>query len=324
MRLQAYDDNGTMKFRQVSGSQALDSLPVGTTIGYEGRVIPNGYLFCDGSTFDVTKYPELYTLLGTDTLPELFDHDKRDTAYTNIRSEVGSTVQTAYEMPYDGDITFTGSGYSQSYCGVYVLKADGTTLDWSATFAGSYDGASASGGTALFLNKGDKFYASANNSNRTLFIQARFYKQHLLIKAATIGIADIEINAIKDALVGISGKLVWTNTNPTSSFGAQDIILSEPIIGYDFIKIEHTIMAGGRQVDTYYLESGGAGIQDVVFASGPNITCSNRTFSIVDDTTVHFGTASSVAVAAQAANAVINNGRTIPTRIWLCKQFRED
>lgn len=200
MRLQAYNDNGTMKFRQVSGSQALDSLPVGTTIGYEGGVIPNGYLWADGSTFDVTKYPELYTILGTDTLPELFDHDKRDTAYTNIRSEVGSTVQTAYEMPYDGDITFIGSGWNQNYCAVYVLKADGTTLDWNASFAGSYDGATTGGGTALFLNKGDKFYASANNSSRSVAIRARFYKQHLLIKAATIGIADVSMNAVKTAL----------------------------------------------------------------------------------------------------------------------------
>lgn len=230
MRLQAYNDNGTMKFRQVSGSMALDSLPVGTTIGYEGGVIPSGYLWADGSTFDVAKYPELYTLLGTDTLPELFDHDKRDTAYTNIRSEVGSTVQTAYEMPYDGDITFTGSGYSQSYCAVYVLKADGTTLDWSTSFAGSYDGSSASGGTALFLNKGDKFYAAANNSNRTLFIQARFYKKHLLIKAATIGIADISINAVKTALsysteetltggTWIDGKPIYRKAVPILSIG---------------------------------------------------------------------------------------------------------
>lgn len=200
MRLQAYDDNGTMKFRQVSGSQALDSLPVGTTIGYSGSVAPNGYLFCDGSTFDAAKYPELYSILGSDTLPELFDHDRRDTAYTNIRSEVGSTVQTAYEMPYDGDISFIGSGYNQNYCSITVLKADGTTIDWNSSFAGSYDESSSCGGTALFLNKGDKFCASANSSLRSLSIQARFYKQHLLIKAATIGISDVSINAVKTAL----------------------------------------------------------------------------------------------------------------------------
>lgn len=202
MRLQAYNDNGTMKFRQVSGSEALDSLPVGTTTGYQGGVIPNGYLLCDGSTFDTAKYPELFTLLGTDTLPELFDHNVRDTAYTNIRSSVGSTVQTAYEMPYDGDITFTGTGYNQTQCALYVLKADGTTSDWSGIFAGGYDSASASGsgGTALFLNKGDKFYATNDNSNRNVIIQARFYKQHLLIKAATIGIADVSMNTVKTAL----------------------------------------------------------------------------------------------------------------------------
>lgn len=305
MRLQAYNDNGTMKFRQVSGSEAIDSLPVGTTIGYEGGVIPNGYLLCDGSTFDTAKYPELYTLLGTDTLPELFDHSKP----SNYETFTGNNASAQY----DGEISAVGTTGDSAQVAIRILINGNVVMLGGNQFVGC---------GAISFKKGDTISYSALRTTPIFYV--RYYKQHLLIKAATIGISDVSMNAVKTALVGISGKLVWTNPSPTSSFGAQDIILSVPITGYDFIKIEHTIMAGGRQVDTYYIESGGAGIQDVVFASGPNITCSNRTFSFVDDTTVHFGTASSVAVAAQAANAAVNNGRTIPTRIWLCKQFRED
>lgn len=300
MRLQAYNDNGTMKFRQVSGSEAIDSLPVGTITAFYGTVAPNGYLLCDGSTFDTAKYPELYTLLGTNVLPDFRECVLVGAGENTTQTIASHDIYTVGEFKDD---------QMQSHTHAVGSWGSGGSSSWSYM--------TGPGGS---LN----YFTQENSGRRGTTTHGKQTGVNYLIKAATIGISDVSINAVKTALVGISGKLVWTNPSPTSSFGAQDIILSVPITGYDFIKIEHTIMAGGRQVDTYYIESGGAGIQDVVFASGPNITCSNRTFSFVDDTTVHFGTASSVAVAAQAANAVVNNGRTIPTRIWLCKQFRED
>ena len=296
MRLQAYDDNGTMKFRQVSGSQALDSLPVGTAICYSGSVAPNGYLFCDGSTFDAAKYPELYSKLGTDTLPVLFDHNRRDTAYTNIRSQVGNTVQTAYEMPYDGDITISGSGWSQNYCGVYVLRADGTTLDYGWVFAGSYDSASAAGGTAIFLNKGDKFYATANNSSRSLTIVARFYKQHLLIKAATIGISDIDINTIKDELTysteetmtgktWIDGKPIYRKTYYSSTNWASNNVIGTLSNVSEVVNISSVSRTTGNEAYQNY--SDGSSRNDAYFNFGTGELCVRRTAVFVDSYPAH-------------------------------------
>lgn len=44
--------------------------PVGSYLYLEKKSDPSGYLFCDGTRFDPTKYPALYQYLGTDELPD--------------------------------------------------------------------------------------------------------------------------------------------------------------------------------------------------------------------------------------------------------------
>ncbi len=44
--------------------------PIGTILPLYKKVQPNGYLYCDGSTFDTTAYPGLYAYLGTNVLPD--------------------------------------------------------------------------------------------------------------------------------------------------------------------------------------------------------------------------------------------------------------
>lgn len=45
--------------------------PIGIIKPYYSANIPLGYLACDGSSFDTTIYSDLYTLLGTNTTPDL-------------------------------------------------------------------------------------------------------------------------------------------------------------------------------------------------------------------------------------------------------------
>jgi len=44
--------------------------PVGSYLYLEKKSNPQGYLYCDGSTFDETKYPLLYAYLGSNVLPD--------------------------------------------------------------------------------------------------------------------------------------------------------------------------------------------------------------------------------------------------------------
>lgn len=45
-------------------------LPVGSILTTYKKIQPYNYLYCDGSTFDETQYPELYLYLGTNVLPD--------------------------------------------------------------------------------------------------------------------------------------------------------------------------------------------------------------------------------------------------------------
>jgi microcystin-dependent protein len=41
------------------------SVPPGTIIAFAGNKIPNGYLLCDGSELEISKYPQLFEAIGT-------------------------------------------------------------------------------------------------------------------------------------------------------------------------------------------------------------------------------------------------------------------
>lgn len=47
------------------------AVPVGVVEAYFGKTAPKGWLMCDGSTFSKDVYPELYEVLGSETLPDL-------------------------------------------------------------------------------------------------------------------------------------------------------------------------------------------------------------------------------------------------------------
>lgn len=46
-------------------------LPVGCVQAYMGSVEPPGWLICNGQTFDQSKYPDLYNVLGINKVPDL-------------------------------------------------------------------------------------------------------------------------------------------------------------------------------------------------------------------------------------------------------------
>lgn len=63
--------NNTMICITDDNDAPSDIAPLGSVFAYYGSTSPDGYLICDGSTFDTSKYPDLYLFLGSDTLPDL-------------------------------------------------------------------------------------------------------------------------------------------------------------------------------------------------------------------------------------------------------------
>lgn len=70
MILQVKIINGVKKLVPLT-TDSGQGLPLGAITAYYGTTPPNGYLLCDGSSFDSTVYPALYTLLEDNHTPDL-------------------------------------------------------------------------------------------------------------------------------------------------------------------------------------------------------------------------------------------------------------
>jgi microcystin-dependent protein len=56
---------GTGLLRQTRNNFIADlGIPIGTILPYAGNIIPNGYLLCDGSEVERTRFPELFDVIG--------------------------------------------------------------------------------------------------------------------------------------------------------------------------------------------------------------------------------------------------------------------
>lgn len=69
MLAQIITENGQKKIKPLTADAGAGN-PVGTIIPMYKKSNPSGYLYCDGSTFDETKYPLLYAYLGSNVLPD--------------------------------------------------------------------------------------------------------------------------------------------------------------------------------------------------------------------------------------------------------------
>ena len=69
MLVQIITENGQKKIKPLTADAGAGN-PVGSLISMYKKSSPSGYLYCDGSTFDATKYPLLYAYLGTNVLPD--------------------------------------------------------------------------------------------------------------------------------------------------------------------------------------------------------------------------------------------------------------
>lgn len=85
------NNNGTLEKESLTG---VGGLPLGAIISYYGSSVPDGYLPCDGSTFDETTYPALYMLLGSNTLPVVMDESAKAVTFSNYENVSSTSVIT--------------------------------------------------------------------------------------------------------------------------------------------------------------------------------------------------------------------------------------
>lgn len=190
-------------------------MPLGTVLTLPNEnVNPAGYLKCDGSAFDTTKYSLLYDYLGSDHLPNLYDKNSlpaepqfRETTRTN--GYVGdftivADVTTAFR---DAGIAYDQDGFQDD--GVLIIDNSAWRMLWLEDIDGnvwcvgqipqndSYDTTFAS----IPVKKGTKIWAfdgtGATSTSNTrpaagtytndayFYLTIYYYTKHQYIKAVT-------------------------------------------------------------------------------------------------------------------------------------------
>ena len=81
-------ENGQKKYIPLTADAGAGN-PVGSLLHTYKKSNPSGYLYCDGSTFDQTKYPLLYAYLGSNVLP-----DYREVVEVGAEQNTTDTIAT--------------------------------------------------------------------------------------------------------------------------------------------------------------------------------------------------------------------------------------
>lgn len=164
---QVQTKNGQKVVVPISGSIPVGN-PVGSLLSRANGQVPRNYLECDGSTFNEGQYPALYLYLGTNVLPERFDHSQPSAIETIVPSTTTITEVTAL------------------YDGILWLLSDSTISGRKVTINGvQYNPLSttAMSNVTISVRKGDVVSISGGTSTSNYIVQAFWFKKHLYIKA---------------------------------------------------------------------------------------------------------------------------------------------
>lgn len=177
-------DTQQLTWQRITGDAgAAGATPLGSVLAYFGTTVPDGFLPCNGATYDVTQYPELYTFLNSSTLPDL-----RECALVGIGENSTDTLGTH-------DI-FTLGQFKDS--GTYGTN----TTSWETLHP--YDAATNVMTTVINTTGADQIVtAKTGTSTATLGMRTRSKGVNWIIKA----IPGMETTEVTDAIEAINLKL---------------------------------------------------------------------------------------------------------------------
>ena len=228
----------TDMYNSLFNKVASCGMPLGTVLTLPNEnVNPAGYLKCDGSAFDTTKYPLLYDYLGSDHLPNLYDKNSlpaepqfRETTRTN--GYIGdftlvADVTTAFR---DAGIAYDQDGFQED--GLFIIDGYFPKMLWLEDIDGnvwcagqvpyydSYDSVA----LTIPVKKGTKIWAltSVGASTNTKpeagsyetdanwYFTIYYYTKHQYIKAVTgLEDNDEEATAIASQVEALTEKVAY-------------------------------------------------------------------------------------------------------------------
>ena len=176
------------------GSGYVGEIPLGTWASFENDTAPNSEWIQAGTTFDANVYPALAMMLGGNTVPERFDHNRLGD-YEDITLPTSSA--SAITMEYDGvfDIQINGTSGQQTNIYFYVNGNLITQTSKSGTYIPKDR-------SVFSFKKGDVIYITVSGGSITT--KVRYYTHPLFIKATpTSSDSDYEgtLNSIREFYV---------------------------------------------------------------------------------------------------------------------------
>ena len=151
MLLQIITENGVKKLKPLTADAGAGN-PVGTIIPMYKKSSPSGYLYCDGSTFDQTKYPLLYAYLGSNVLPDyrefaLVGAEENTTDVYNASTNPTGTI-------HDHDV-FTEGQAKDDQVQSHTHNIQNVEINWTG------------GGNKVASNQGGATLVTQSNSGRS-------------------------------------------------------------------------------------------------------------------------------------------------------------
>lgn len=198
MLYRVIDDNGTKKREALVGVGY--GMPLGSVVELVDTIqLPDGYLLCDGSTFDETKYPALYAYLGSNTLPVKTSHSSgwtetidllTSTKFPGLPQAKQGTAANAFEVPYDGvvgvrfSVFNNGAGFAEFHIirnGVNIQPGQAAIFPAAAGYNNTF-------ACEAEVRRGDLVYV---NDSRVTNFWYSYSNKFKAIKATPAGSGDI-------------------------------------------------------------------------------------------------------------------------------------
>lgn len=101
------DENGSLAYKVMEtgagGGTVYTNTPIGTVLSFAGQTPPNGYLLCDGGSYAVADYQDLYDVIGNTYGGDSTNFnvpDYRETVLVGVGENTTDTIAThdVYEL----------------------------------------------------------------------------------------------------------------------------------------------------------------------------------------------------------------------------------
>ena len=178
----------------------FSTCPIGTVLSFAGQTAPHGYLLCDGASYKVADYPDLYAVIGNTY--------GGDTENFNVPSLVDKFIQgstTSGEEKEAGLPNITGTFYHDTNATSSLSGAFSYTTGSSRNLQN--DAANSRSGYISFdASKSNAIYGNSDTVQPPALTMVYIIKAFHTNEGVDSGVSDDVINYVNDSLVDKADK----------------------------------------------------------------------------------------------------------------------